>query len=104
MTFLKRIYYAVLYVLDLVYNILKSAWDVSIVCVKGGIDPQVVVIETRLKKSISHLFLANSITLTPGTLTIDVRSGEQKLIVAVLTPRTREDIIPFENLIGGMFE
>jgi len=48
--------------------------------------------------------LANSITLTPGTLTIDVLHEEQKLIVAVLTPRSREEIIPFESLIGGVFE
>jgi energy-converting hydrogenase B subunit A len=101
---LKRIFYAIFYVLDLVYNILKSALDVVILSLKGGISPQVVEVRTKLKKPISHLFLANSITLTPGTVTIDVKSGEQKLIVAALTPRTTEDIIPFESLIGGIFE
>jgi len=101
---IKRIYYAILYILDLMYNILKSAYDVSVLSLKGEIDPQVVEVKTRLKKPISHLFLANSITLTPGTVTIDVKSEEQTLIVAALTPRTTAEIIPFESLIGGMFE
>ena len=100
----KRIYYAILYALDLAYNILKSAFDVIVLSLKGKIDPQVVVVKTRLKKPISMLFLANSITLTPGTVTIDVRPEEQTLIVAAITPRTTEEIIPFEPLIGGMLE
>ena len=101
---LKRIFYAVWYLLDLVYNILMSAWSVILVIFSGKINPQVMVIDTKLSKRISQLVLANSITLTPGTLTIDVLHEEQKLIVAVLTPRSREEIIPFESLIGGVFE
>ena len=36
------------------------------------IHPGVVVIKTRLQSDIAKMVLANSITLTPGTFTLDV--------------------------------
>jgi energy-converting hydrogenase B subunit A len=99
-----RFFYAVLFTLSLAYNIVRSAWETSILCLFGGIDPQVVDVETTLKKDISHFILANSITLTPGTLTLDIDHEGGRLKVAVLTPRTQESIIPFERYIRGVFE
>ena len=37
------------------------------------INPGIVEIKTNLKSDIGRLFLANSITLTPGTLTVDIK-------------------------------
>jgi multicomponent Na+:H+ antiporter subunit E len=39
------------------------------------IDPVVVRFDSRLEASLAQVLLANSITLTPGTFTIDVRDG-----------------------------
>lgn len=39
------------------------------------IDPVVVRFESRLQTSLAQVLFANSITLTPGTFTIDVRGG-----------------------------
>lgn len=36
------------------------------------IDPAIVEVQTRLQSDLGRLLLANSITLTPGTLTVDV--------------------------------
>ncbi len=36
------------------------------------IDPQIIVFESRLKSDISRTTFANSITLTPGTITVNV--------------------------------
>ncbi len=96
--------YAILYLLNLAWNMLKSAWDTGLLALKGGIDPQVMEVKTVLKKPLSQAILANSITLTPGTVTIDVDSGRQVLTVAALTPRGRDDVIPFEKYIRGMTE
>lgn len=96
--------YVVLYTLNLVYNMLKSAVTVCLICLTGGIQPEVVTVKTSLKKPFSQVVLANSITLTPGTLTIDVDSKKQELTVAILTPRPQESIIPFEKYIRGMLE
>lgn len=42
---------------------------------KMPIDPQVVTFKTKLETDISQVTLANSITLTPGTVTMDIRDG-----------------------------
>jgi multicomponent Na+:H+ antiporter subunit E len=39
------------------------------------IDPQILKFETKLETDISCVTLANSITLTPGTITIDIKDG-----------------------------
>jgi multicomponent Na+:H+ antiporter subunit E len=40
------------------------------------IDPQVIRFRTILKRPISKVTLAQSITLTPGTITVDIRDDE----------------------------
>ncbi len=39
------------------------------------IDPQIVKFKTKLETDISCVALANSITLTPGTITMDIKDG-----------------------------
>ncbi len=103
--FLTRIYYWMAYFIVLIWEIIKSTLNICVLIFKGDrYNPQVINIETELKREISQTFLANSITLTPGTLTVDVDSENQILKVAVITPRNTEDIIPFEPYIKGMFE
>ena len=96
--------YAIAYVIDLVYNIVKSVIKVSIQCLSGNINPVVMEVPTVLKREISQVILGNSITLTPGTLTIDIDHERQVLIVAVITPRDPKEVIPFEPFIRGMLE
>jgi multicomponent Na+:H+ antiporter subunit E len=43
---------------------------------KMPIDPQIIRFKTKLESDISWVALANSITLTPGTITIDIKEGE----------------------------
>lgn len=101
---ISRPFYAIAYVFVLLYFIAMSAMNVVYLSLKGTIKPEVKVIDTVLKKEISQTFLANSITLTPGTLTIDVDNKAKKLTVSILTPRDQSAIIPFEKYIKGMFE
>lgn len=96
--------YAIAYVIDLVYNIIKSVLAVSVQCLTGNIDPVVMEVPTVLKREISQVVLGNSITLTPGTLTVDIDHEKQVLIVAVLSPRDPKAVIPFEPFIKGMLE
>lgn len=99
-----RPFWGVVYFIGLLYYIVVSARDVFIQCVNGKIDPVVMEIDTVLKRPVSMAILANSITLTPGTLTIDVFPEKQKLLVAVLSPRSQKDVIPFEGWIKKMVE
>ena len=40
------------------------------------IDPKIVRFKSKLKKDIARVTLANSITLTPGTITVRCEDGE----------------------------
>ncbi len=103
--FLSRIYYAIAYLVVLILEIIKSTIDMSLRIFKSnGFEPIVIDIDTELKRPISQTILANSITLTPGTLSVDLDSENQVIKVAVIAPRDVKDIIPFEPYIKGMLE
>ncbi|MGB9837363.1 monovalent cation/H+ antiporter subunit E [Methanothermobacter sp.] len=102
--FITRILYGIAYFLVLIYEILKATADVAVRTLNGNIEPVIVEIETALTRPVSQTILANSITLTPGTLSVDLDSENRILKVAAICPRSREDIIPFEPYIRGMLE
>lgn len=104
--FLTRIYYGIAYFILLIKEIILATADVAVRALKSGktIEPLVIDIKTDLTRPISQTILANSITLTPGTLTIDLDSEKQVLKVAIISPRAVEDVIPFEPYIKKMLE
>ncbi|WP_295593285.1 monovalent cation/H+ antiporter subunit E [uncultured Methanobrevibacter sp.] len=103
--FLTRIGYGIIYFLDLIYEIIKSTIDVAFnKIMRRDINPVVIDVETVLKRPVSQTILANSISLTPGTLSVDLDSENQIIKVAAISPRSREDIIPFEPYIKKMLE
>lgn len=61
------------------------------------INPQIVVFKQKMKNPLAHLSLGNSITLTPGTITIDI--DEDKYIIHALTNDTAASLY-FENNEG----
>jgi len=54
--------------------LIKSNFDVArrVLSPKLDINPGIVVFKTKLRNDFAKMVLANSITLTPGTLTVDV--------------------------------
>lgn len=52
--------------------LVKANLDVASRVITGNIHPGIVKVDTGLKGDMSKTLLANSITLTPGTLTVDV--------------------------------
>ncbi|MGZ4857090.1 MAG: monovalent cation/H+ antiporter subunit E [Methanobacteriaceae archaeon] len=102
--FITRIFYGIAYFIVLIFEIIKATIDVATRTVNGNIDPVIVEIPTILKRPISQTILANSITLTPGTLSIDLDSENQVIKVAIISPRSKEEVIPFEPYIKGMLE
>ncbi|MDR2544238.1 MAG: Na+/H+ antiporter subunit E [Methanobrevibacter sp.] len=102
--FLGRFYYGILFFFVLIKEIIKSTIDTSKRSITGNIDPYIINIKTILKRPVSQTILANTITLTPGTLTIDLDSENSVLKVAVISPRENKDIIPLEKYIEKMLE
>ncbi|MEJ2637365.1 MAG: Na+/H+ antiporter subunit E [Calditrichia bacterium] len=70
----RRIYYAATFVDYLFIAIIKSNLDVAGRVIRKNIPikPGIVKVRTRLKSKVGRMILANSITLTPGTLSVDV--------------------------------
>ena len=67
------------------------------------IEPSMQVIDTDTSDGLERMVLANSITLTPGTLTIDVR--DRAFTVHSLTARARRDLQRgrLQSLVGWVF-
>ncbi|QTA38051.1 Na+/H+ antiporter subunit E [Thermosipho ferrireducens] len=73
------------------------------------INPGFVRIKTNLHKDISKLALANSITLTPGTLTLDVEKDSlyiHWIDVKTTDPDEKKELIAgkFERILKGVYE
>lgn len=76
----------------LVWEIVKANFVIAslILHPRLPIDPAVEVIETDTRDGLERMVLANSITLTPGTVTIDVHDRE--FTIHSLTAAAREDL------------
>jgi len=71
----KSFAYAFAYVFVFLWDLLKSNIDVALRVLKPSlpINPGIVEVKTKLNSNIGKMLLANSITLTPGTLTVDIK-------------------------------
>ena len=70
----KRYWAFLKYLISLIYHMVLANIDVSyrVLHPQRPIDPGIVKFRTDLKTDIAKTFLANSITLTPGTLTVEI--------------------------------
>jgi multicomponent Na+:H+ antiporter subunit E len=99
----KGIVFSLVYIIVLLWEIIKANFDVAyrVIHPKMPIKPGIVVIETHLKSDIAKMILANSITLTPGTFTLDVIGD--KLLIHWINVKT-EDTDEATSMIGYRFE
>jgi len=99
----RRIIYFVIYLIVLFKEIIKANFDVAyrIIHPKMPIRPGIIVITTELKQDIAKMILANSITLTPGTFTLDIL--EDNLLIHWINVKT-EDKKEATQIIGEKFE
>ena len=75
------------------------------------INPGIVKVRTNLKSQTGLTFLANSITLTPGTLSVDVDQGNGYLYVHWINVKhtdvenaTKSIVARFEKILTRIFE
>lgn len=73
--------------------------DVAKRVITGKINPGIVKFNPRLKTDLGRMMLANSITLTPGTLTVDVDEDGTFYIHALAL----ESTTPTEEQLCGVF-
>ena len=68
----KKWLYLIAYLPRFFYEMAKANFDVAYRVITGKINPGIVKLSPHLKNNLSITILANSITLTPGTLSVDV--------------------------------
>lgn len=98
---LPRVHVFVLFLGILVFNMYIASFRVLWQIVRGDINPKIVHFRTRLKTDIARVALTNSITLTPGTITIDL--DEDHLVVHWLDATTTHSRYA-GRLVKGMYE
>lgn len=93
-------YYCIRANLDVAYRVLNPNMPIR---------PGIVKVRTELQSDVAKTFLANSITLTPGTLTVDIVDDHlfiHWINIVTDDPQKRTDIIVkrFENMLRRIFE
>ena len=71
----KAIAYSFVYIFIFLRELVKSNFDVArrVISPKLPINPGIVEVKTSLKSKLGRMILANSITLTPGTFTVEMQ-------------------------------
>jgi multicomponent Na+:H+ antiporter subunit E len=93
------------------FELVKANWDVFRLIFKGRnfVRPAIIRVPIELKSDAEILLLANMITLTPGTLTLEVSSDRKALFVhAIHTDSVDETVksikVGFEARIQELFK
>ncbi|QXM06909.1 Na+/H+ antiporter subunit E [Crassaminicella indica] len=99
--FLKKVYCYMTYLLILIKEIIVANFQVAkiVLSPKMNISPKIVRFHSKLKSDFYRTILANSITLTPGTLTVFMEGNE--LVVHCLKKEYIEDVLDskFEKIL-----
>lgn len=110
---LHRALYAIYYLVKFVWEMIKANVHVAYLVIHPNvpIKPGIVKIKTNLKKDAAITVLTNSITLTPGTLTIDVNEDAGEIYVHWIDVKktsveecTQEIGSRFESILAEVFE
>lgn len=108
---LKRIFYAVKYIFVFIYYMILANLDVAYRVLHPAmpISPGIVRVKTELKSNFAKTILANSITLTPGTLTVDIKDEDLyihwiNVKSADIEKATKFIVKRFEDMLKEIFE
>lgn len=99
-----RIFWLILFLIVFVYYVIKANLDVVYRALHPAmpIRPGIVKIRTNLKTDIARTALANCITLTPGTMTVDLTDNGYMYIHCINVGAT--EIQQASEQIAGRFE
>lgn len=98
-----RYFWLLIYIPVFLWECIKANFDVAYRVLHPGlpIKPGIVKVKTNLKTEIAKVFLANSITMTPGTLAVDLI--EDTLYIHWINVTSKDPNI-YTKKIAGRFE
>lgn len=95
-----------LYFCWLIKEIIKSACDITKVVLSPHmqINPHIIEFELDYGSDTAATMLANSITLTPGTVTVDIKDGKH-FVVHALTDKSADGLLEgtMQRKVGEVF-
>ena len=106
-------YFFVFYLPKFLWECFKANIDVAYRVIHPAlpINPGIVKVKTKLKTDTALTFLANSITLTPGTMSVDIDKDNGVLYIHWINvidkdvKKATEDIVEkFEHILTKIFE
>lgn len=113
---LLRIIYFIRYFTVFTWEMIKANLHVAYIVIHPllPVNPGIVKIRTHLTKDSARTILADSITLTPGTMTVDINPEKNELYIHWIDIKSRnpydvnentENIsVIFENILKEVFE
>jgi multicomponent Na+:H+ antiporter subunit E len=108
-----RLLFALVYGVAFLWEMIKANVHVALIVLNPArpIRPGIIKIRTGLTKDTAITVLANSITLTPGTFTVDVNPPAGELYIHCITvggtdleENTRKIGLKFERILKEVFE
>lgn len=109
----KRFLHFIIYIFRFFWEMIKANFEVAYLVIHPmlPIKPGIVKIKTKLTKDSAITVLANSITLTPGTMTVDVNKDKGELYIHWIKVKvqetesaTKEISEKFEKTLTEVFE
>ena len=110
---IRRILYFFIYIFKFFWEMIKANFEVAYLVIHPylPIKPGIVKIKTKLSKDSAITVLCNSITLTPGTLTVDVNKEKQEMYIHCIKVKaesvdeaTKQISHKFEKILTEVFE
>ena len=101
----RRYFWFIYYIPFFIWECIKANFDVAyrVIHPRRPINPGIVKVKTNLKSDTALTFLANSITLTPGTLSVDIDQEKGFLYVHWINVKDK-DIQEASRIIVERFE
>ncbi len=99
-SFLPRPLFLILFFFILVYYLYSSSVKMLFTIIRGNPNPRIVHFRTRLHSDLARMVLANSITFTPGTITLDL--NDDHLTVHWFFCNTNHSKLAGETVKGRM--
>jgi len=99
----QRYYWLFIYLFIFVWECIKANFDVAyrVLHPKMPIRPGIVKVPMSLKSSFARTMLANSVTMTPGTIAVDI-SGDFLYVHWIYI--SSEDPVEYTKKVSGRFE
>jgi multicomponent Na+:H+ antiporter subunit E len=99
-TLIPRVHWGIVYIAYIIFKIYVASFRVLAAVIRRRIHPRVVHFRTRLRSDIARVVLANSLTITPGTVALDL--DDDHLVVHWLEAQTTHSRYAGELIKGRM--